>query len=166
MSADVCEVISFTCAMEENHLKRSEEFTNDRCQLPMLTWENGSSKQSIVMQLALLCSVLNFSIQDNNDASFKEIFPPHMLKQQEKMGLKHYVTKLTRLHYHLGFYVYATLLFFFLLLLIGYGMLSQGRLSCASLWHFSPGVNHWAAKYVSSGKREERKNVSSLEGNH
>lgn len=65
------------------------------------------------MQLALLCSVLNFSIQDNNDASFKEIFPPHMLKQQEKMGLKHYVTKLTRLHYHLGFYVYATLLFFF-----------------------------------------------------
>lgn len=37
MSADVCEDRSFTCAMEENQLKRSEEFTNDWCQLPMLT---------------------------------------------------------------------------------------------------------------------------------
>lgn len=56
---------------------------------------------------------------------------------------KHYVTKLMRLHDHLGFYVYVTLCFMVnARLLIGCGSLSPGRLSSVSQWHFSLSVTH------------------------
>lgn len=57
----------------------------------------------------------------------------HMLKLQKKVREKHWVTKLMRLHYHLGFYVYVTLHFMVIQkLLIGSRSLSLGQLSSES----------------------------------
>ncbi len=110
MLADVCEESCCTGNLSthergESWIKWSEEsnLTNDLCQLSTFARMTLGKK---VAKPSLPCSVFDFSLQDNGNS-----FPPSRVKATGKMGLKHFVTKLMRLHYHLGFYAYVTQLF-------------------------------------------------------
>lgn len=138
MSADVCEDSSCTGNLlayerEETWIKRNEEsnLTNDLCQLSTLARMTSGKRQLSHHYRALFLTphyrIMVMVLQP------RQCFPLSHDKATGKNGTETFVTKLMRLHYHLGFYAYVTPFFMVSLrLLIACGTLSQGQLSCAS----------------------------------